>query len=201
MEEQRYQREKRTIDLAKANGVGCIMYLPVLLVYCLPFYLLWDDRISISTFLHNFNQGVHPGFFILFFLLALIGGIVLHELIHGATWAIFAKKGWQSIKLGVLWKFLTPYCHCKDPLTVAQYTLGALMPFFILGVLPTVAAYLTGSVGLLTFGIFFTVSAVGDFMIVNMIRREPKGSLILDHPSEAGYYVYLLGDKMTREGE
>jgi hypothetical protein len=40
-------------------------------------------------------------------LIALTIGIILHELIHGITWAKYTKDGFKSIRFGVLWKFLT----------------------------------------------------------------------------------------------
>jgi hypothetical protein len=39
------------------------------------------------------------------------------------------------------------------------------------------------------FGIFFTMAAFGDFMIIFMLK-ENKNSLVLDHPSEVGCYIY-----------
>ena len=41
---------------------------------------------------------------------------------------------------------------------------------------------------------FFTVSAAGDFMIVQLIWREDMRSLVLDHPSEAGCFIYKKED-------
>lgn len=58
---------------------------------------------------------------------------VVHELIHGITWGIFAEKHFQSINFGVIWKMLTLYCHCSVPLKKWQYVLGAAMPTLVLG--------------------------------------------------------------------
>ena len=117
-------------------------------------------------------------------------GIVIHELIHGITWACFAKDGYKSIKFGVLWKMLTPYCPCKEPLNVRQYIIGAFTPAIILGFMPSLIAIIVGNLGLLIFGIFFTMAAGGDFLIINLIRKENKDDLVQDHPSEAGCYIY-----------
>jgi hypothetical protein len=37
---------------------------------------------------------------------------------------------------------------------------------------------------------FFTMAAAGDFMIINLIRKENKIDFVQDHPSEAGCYIY-----------
>jgi len=128
------------------------------------------------------------GFTAYFFL--LIAGTILHELIHGITWSRYTDRGFKSIKFGILWKMLTPYCHCQEPLTVRQYIAGAIMPALILGIMPALASILTGSLGLLVFGIFFTMAAGGDFMIINLLRKENKNNLVEDHPSEAGCFIY-----------
>lgn len=187
-----YVREKRTIDLGKANGVALLGLLPITVVYVLPFYLLWGHRytwVAIKASLDN-GLGAAAGGWAMFLLL---GGIVVHELVHGITWAIFAKRGFRSIRFGVLWKMLTPYCHCKEPLRVRQYIIGALMPAIILGFTPAMLAMALGSAKLLVFALFFTVAAMGDFMIIQLIRKERADTLVLDHPSEAGCDVFRAG--------
>ncbi|MBQ3635846.1 MAG: hypothetical protein II951_09560 [Bacteroidales bacterium] len=41
----------------------------------------------------------------------------------------------------------------------------------------------------LFFGLISIASATGDLWMMLLLRKEKSGSLILDHPSEAGYYV------------
>ncbi|NPE44858.1 MULTISPECIES: DUF3267 domain-containing protein [Sphingobacterium] len=127
-------------------------------------------------------------------VLVIAIGVAVHELIHGITWSCYTKNGFRSIKFGVLMKMLTPYCHCKEPLRVRQYIIGALMPSIILGIIPIMYAWYSGNIHILLFAIFFTVSAAGDFMIVQLIWREDMRSLVLDHPSEAGCFIYKKED-------
>ncbi|MGD2033811.1 MAG: DUF3267 domain-containing protein [Bacteroidales bacterium] len=187
-----YDKEKLTIDIVWANVFGLLIFIPVIIVYGLPFYIIWSDgftRSALTDFLDTLTMGeVAFGAFGMF--LILIAGIVLHELIHGITWAIYAKKGFRSIRFGIMLKMLTPYCHCKEPLKVGQYIAGAIMPAVILGVVPAVAAIVTGHFGLLVFGIFFTAAACGDFLVINLLRKESTNSLVQDHPSEVGCYIY-----------
>lgn len=190
-----YTKEARIIDLGKANSFALLSFIPVILLYVLPFYLIWNDQNNMEQIKDYFRQGIFYPITMIFVI--MIGGIVLHELIHGITWSLYAKSGFKSIKFGILMKMLTPYCHCKEPLTKKQYIIGALMPSIVLGLLPGVAALVTGSIGLLAFAIFFTVAAMGDFMIVQLMMKEDNGSLIIDHPSEAGYYVYVKNTSDT----
>jgi len=84
----------------------------------------------------------------------------------------------------------TPYCHCKEPLKVKHYIFGAIAPAIILGIIPSVLAILIGNLKLLIFGIFFTMAAGGDILMINLIRKENMNDLVLDHPSEVGCYIY-----------
>lgn len=105
------------------------------------------------------------------------------------------SQGFKSIKFGILWKMLTPYCHCREALNVKQYIIGAFTPAIFLGIVPSLVAIATGNFGLLIFGIFFTVSAGGDFLVINLIRKENSTDLVQDHPSEAGCYIYRKIDE------
>lgn len=184
-------REQRTIDLVQANRYALLAVVPLALAYVLPFYLLWGHRYTLAWLKLAADRLFGPA--LGWGLLVLLLGIVLHELIHGLTWAIHAKRGFRSIRFGVWWKMLAPYCHCKEPLRVRQYIIGALMPAIIMGFTPAMLAMALGSAKLLVFALFFTVAAMGDFMIIQLIRKEPADTLVLDHPSEAGCYVFRAG--------
>lgn len=120
----------------------------------------------------------------------MVAGVVVHELIHGIAWSSFAKDGFKSIRFGVLWKSVTPYCHCKEPLLVRQYQIGAAAPGIILGIIPAIIALFTGSLLWLAFGLFFTMAAGGDLMIILMLKNEDLNHLVQDHPSKIGCLVY-----------
>ena len=158
--------------------------IPVFLLYFVPFYLIWKNSMSIKEMLATDS-------WLSFFKWGLIfvGGVVAHELVHGITWALFAKKGFRSIRFGVMWKMATPYCHCKEPLQIKHYLIGAITPFIFVGLIPAIYAIVAGSTGWLLFGIFYTIGAIGDFMIIDLLRNEKMTDYALDHPSEAGCYV------------
>jgi hypothetical protein len=186
-----HQKEKLTIDIVKANVYAVMMILPVILLYGLPYLIVWHDKFSISH-LRNFMASVGIGIIgsIFLYISVLIVGIVIHELIHGLTWALFAKNGFKSISFGIMRQFLTPYCHCREPLQIWQYMTGAVTPAIILGLVPAIFSIINGSFALLLFGIIFTVAAGGDLMIIYLLRKEKKNDLVQDHPTEAGCYVY-----------
>ena len=91
--------------------------------------MIWKDKKPIGELLGGFGD------WSITFILVIVG-IVVHELIHGLTWACYAKRGWKSISFGVMWKLLTPYCHCDEPMHISGYMMGAMMPCIILGCHP-----------------------------------------------------------------
>ena len=173
-----YEKEKKTINIYTANGVGLAITGAAALLFGVPFYLIW----GLNSFL-SLQQ-------VLLFILLFVAGIVIHELIHGFFFGLFAKNGFKSIRFGVMWQMLTPYCHCKEPLRIKHYFLGALMPALLLGIIPAVMALFNGSGMMLLFGIIFTGAAAGDFMVVWILRKEHPDTYVQDHPSEAGCFVY-----------
>ncbi|MFD1770246.1 DUF3267 domain-containing protein [Sphingobacterium suaedae] len=195
MFEQYDKQEKRTIDLARANRVGCLLYVPIFLFYMLPFYFFWPEKLRRDHIIGLMAADTNPGLVLLSVVCLLVAGIILHEFIHGTIWALFARGGWKAIRFGVRWRYMTPYCHCQEPLTVGQYSLGAIMPFLILGLLPGVISWVLGDLLWLGFATFFSVAATGDFMVIDLMRKESRDTLVLDHPSEAGYYVGVRKEK------
>jgi len=186
-----FKKEKLTIDLLKANLYAIFAIIPILIIYGLPFCFLWRNtfsKIALKSFINEFSFGILGNFISI--LLVITVGTVLHELIHGITWAKYTENGFKSIRFGIMWRMLTPYCHCVEPLKVKHYILGAIMPTIILGFLPFVFSLVTGNLLWLFFGVFFTMGGVGDFLIINLLRKEKKDDLVLDHPTEAGCYIF-----------
>ncbi|MDR2147802.1 MAG: DUF3267 domain-containing protein [Tannerella sp.] len=180
-----YTKEKRTINPVWANIFVLILFVPTVLIFGLPYRLVWGDFFSSQEY-QSFKE--HGGLWI--FILAFLIGAVIHELIHGIFFVMYAKNGWKSIKFGIMWKALAPYCHCKEPLTVKHYIIACVMPAIFLGIIPSIVAICIGNFPLLVFGILFTIMAGGDFLIIKMLLKEDKNDWIEDHPSEAGFYIY-----------
>lgn len=103
---------------------------------------------------------------------------------------LFAESGFKSIRFGILWSPITPYCHCVEPLKLRHYIIGALMPTIILGLIPAVISLFNGNLMLLIIGVFFISAAAGDIMVIWILRKESMETLVLDHPSEPGCFIY-----------
>lgn len=173
--------EKREviIDMNKANGFAIVMLVVVGVVLAGLFRLIWGRWTD--------GEGLTGSGILL--LLGLIVAIVVHELIHGLTWSLFAPRGLHSIKFGIMKKYLNPYCHCSEPLPRNGYLWGALMPGIVTGLIPAIVALAIGSFSLLVFSIIMISMASGDLMIALLALKEDPRCTIYDHPTEGGFYV------------
>ena len=171
-----------SISMAQANLVGIGLLLPVGALLALPYLALWGSNAFLAAWLVVGDN-----------LLAAFGvivvGIVLHELIHGLSWQIFGKKPRSAITYGFKLKTLTPYAHCTEPMDARAYCLGAALPGLLLGVLPWLIGLILGNGAALLFGLLFTVAAIGDAMILWLLRSVEPTAQVIDHPSRAGCFV------------
>ena len=119
--------------------------------------------------------------------------IVVHELIHGITWAIFAKNHFRAIDFGIIWSNLSPYCTCSNPLKKWQYLLGVAMPTFILGGGVAVVAVMANQLLLFFLAEYMILSGGGDFLIIlksMLYHTDKQESVYCDHPFECGFIVF-----------
>lgn len=172
---------KVAIDIVKANVVAMVIMALAALLFILPFFLIWRDRPIEELLGTTTNWGL--------FFVCMIPGIVVHELIHGITWACYAKSGWKSISFGVMWKLLTPYCHCNEPMRKKPYMMGAMMPCLVLGIFPAILGLIICSLPVVVWGVFFIAAAAGDIWMTWLLTKEQPDCLVLDHPTEAGFYI------------
>ena len=191
---------KKEINLIYANILGVVLWAISAIVLYSIFFWIWPNKMNIEElfnpiFNHPFVTkcdnpslvGIYAGVstFIIFII-----GCVIHEFIHGITWIYATKCKWKDIKFGIIWKYLTPYCHCKIAMTVRQYRLALLMPLWILGVLPSILGIALGDIFVLSFGVIFIVAAVGDIWMAWLLRIEKIDNKIFDHPSKPAYFIF-----------
>lgn len=177
-----YKKTELTVGIVKANVFAILLALPV----C---------ALGIYLFV-KMNPGVLPvavGMDSILMIIAYLVLIPVHELIHGITWSFFAKNGMKDIEFGFMKEYLTPYCTCAAPLTKFGHMTGTVMPLIILGILPLVISWMTGSALLLWIGLLMTVSAGGDILIILLLLKHKSSSaqqLVYDHPTQAGSVVF-----------
>jgi len=175
MENESLRKRDISINFWAANFYAIISVLPILIILYFLYLSIWEKPVI------SFK---YP-----YWLIYLIG-VVIHELIHGFFAMKFSKQGMKSVKFGISWKSLTPYCHCKEPLTVRDYRIVLLAPLVILGIVPTIIGLIIGHNGIYGFGLLFILAAGGDLIIFWKLRNENKNTLALDSPDKCGCVIY-----------
>ncbi|MCA9903976.1 MAG: DUF3267 domain-containing protein [Anaerolineae bacterium] len=120
---------------------------------------------------------------------AILVGIILHEGIHALGWKTFGNLRWRDLSFGVDRATLSPYCHAHVPMTAAAYRIGALLPGILIGFLPAIIGIVLADAFLTAMGAFLLSAAIGDFIVLWVLRTIPANAHVLDHPSNAGCYV------------
>lgn len=189
MEQKGYAKKDLTVGVVKANIIAVFIMLPFVIVAALVYFAV--NPAGSIDFASNGTEKYFLKFLI--FIAVYFVFIVLHELIHGLTWGLFAKNHFKSISFGIIWEMVTPYCCCSEPLTKTQYIIGSAMPTLILGFIPAVVSVIIGSPWLLTLSVLMIFGGGGDFFIIlKMLSYRSRGAetLFYDHPYECGVVVF-----------
>lgn len=186
-----YRMQSITFGVVYANLMAIVVSIPFILFIVTGY--LWKNK-SVSVSFRISSKSLPGGLFMMgAFLALLLILLVLHELIHGITWAIFAPGHWKAISFGFIAQYLTPYCTCRDALKKSAYIAGTFMPTLILGIIPGVAAIFTGSGWLLWTGIIMIFSGGGDVTLILKLLRfktDAQEILIYDHPYMIGSVIF-----------
>ena len=179
---QGYEEKDLTISVLRANVMAFVLGLPIIILLLILF--IYKNQSGLYTF--SFYGPV-------VFLVVFAVLVVVHELIHGLFWAIYAKHHLKSIEFGFIVSSLTPYCGCKEMLTKSQYIIGGIMPTVILGIIPAIISIFTGSIFWFAMGELMILSGGGDMTILLKLLRyksNKKEILYMDHPYECGLVVF-----------
>lgn len=182
MKKNGYKEKALTIGILQANVEAIIIMLPFVVAAAMIYF-----HVNSSG-----AQEISLSFSILLVPILLVM-IVLHELIHGLVWGCFAKNHFHSIEFGVIWKALTPYCTCSEPMKRWQYILGGAMPTLVLGAGTAAMAVVTNQLLLFSVAELMIFSGGGDFLIILKIllyRSGRKETVYYDHPYECGVVVF-----------
>ena len=171
---------KKTISILNANLFGMLM-IPILAI---PFFIY-----NKTWGLPDIYTYIYPLTRLTFAFIILIISVFIHELIHAFFFSIYAKNKRKNVKIGIMWKYLTPYAHCSDPLKLLHYRIAILMPGLLLGFLPLLVGLIFGIYYLLLFGVLLTLAAGGDIIIYILTLNISKDKMILDHPKECGFFI------------
>ncbi len=184
LKEEGYEVKDLTIESLKANILGMALgfLLSIFFIFLYFFFNKSGEIVIDNKFIINY----------IFFLLVFALSIVIHELLHGLIWSIFAKNKFKSITFGILWKTLNPYCSCKEALNKKGYMVGVLMPLIILGIIPSLIAIFIHNGWLFIYSLSMIMGAGGDILIALLIFKTKvnKDALFFDHPTKGGLIIF-----------
>lgn len=183
LEQKGYEYHDLTISVVKANVLGTAIMLPFVAV---SFWMYYAATESTNKYVITLGEN-------LFLIIAMIGCFVLHELIHGLVWGMFAKNHFHSIEFGFIVKMLTPYCTCAEALKKWQYILGGIMPTLILGFGLAGVSIFVEKFWVLLLAVAMIWGGGGDFLIILKIllyKSKGRDALYYDHPFECGLVVF-----------
>ena len=175
--------KKITITTKNMQIIAAVSLVIIALICAVPYWLLYGTE-SLIEVRYFFKWYI--------FIPAIAIGVLSHEIIHGISWAYASGNGLKSIKYGFQWKTITPYAHSKVPIKVKAYRIGTAMPLIVMGVIPYFIALIIQNPFMFGFAVFFIFTAVGDIIVLWLIRNLHAEQVVQDHPSEGG--VILLDE-------
>ena len=158
-----------------------------LLAMIIPFYVIGDRLFHFIWVHHTPVISVVIPMWIK--VIAILLAILVHELIHGIIFALYAPHGFRSVTFGFNAKIGAFYCHCKEPIRVKHYRRAGIAPLIILGLIPLAIGFITGVSWFKTFGLLFTIGGFGDLIVYLKLIKLEKNRLILDHPDKLGFIL------------
>lgn len=175
-------RTDYSLSLWEANGISLLIMIPAAALFCVVYGGFWGwEKMAADISLIFINYE--------YLLLAVIPGILLHELLHAWGWMAASGLGWESMSFGLNLKALAPYAHCNQPMRVEAYRQGVAAPGVLLGLLPLCWGLIFGSALPAGFGFLFTLVATGDFLMLWILKDISPEKLVEDHPTRVGCLI------------
>lgn len=182
MQQKGYEMKNIIINTQQAKLLCLLITLPCI---ALAFWIYYN--------VNGFNLDCLSLGFVAALIVLILCLTILHELIHGITWGIFAQNHFHSIDFGIIWSSFSPYCTCSEPLKKWQYLFGVAMPTLVLGGAVAVVSVMTNQLLLFFLAEYMILSGGGDFLIIlksMLYHTDRKESVYCDHPYEAGFVVF-----------
>jgi len=168
-----------TFDGPRLTFILLAMIIPFFIIGDRLFHFIWVHRTPVISLVIPMWIKV----------VSIVLAIVVHELIHGIIFALYAPNGFRSVSFGFNSKIGAFYCHCKEPIRVKYYRRAGMAPLIILGLIPLIFGFITGVGWFKTFGLILTIGGFGDLLVFIKLMKIDKNLLILDHPDKLGFII------------
>lgn len=173
------------VDLSVGSGKAylfvILVVLPAVLILAFVYAGIWGKA--------SYFAGLRRFASLPSLIPVMVLGIPFHEFLHAVGWSFIGRFPISEVKFGVLWRALTPYAHLPNPVEALTYTVGALTPILIMGVIPYLVSTIVGHAWLANFALLFILAAGGDLLVAWTLRSVKRDTLVLDHPTRVGCIV------------
>ena len=167
---------------SKANAWSFIVFLVALVISGGPFAAIYGFGVLKQGFVSFLTDYVGLA-------LTLLVGTLLHEFLHALGFSLAADRGWSSIHFGFSWKDFAPFTYCDDVVSYSGFATATLLPGILLGILPLIISMINGNSWILSFGVFFTAGAAGDFLCIINLLKYPTHFRVKDHSDSIGFIL------------
>lgn len=182
-------KEKKKLLIA-LNVMSLVMIILVMVLYAV-----------MSGFINNAStdtQEITWWLFGIIYFVSFVLFIIMHELIHGASYYIFGKVPLKNIKFGTALKSGMAYCISLVPNKVSTSRISLMMPIYLLVIPVFLAALFTQNTFVAFLSAIFFSGSAGDIWYMWSLRKDDKDKYIVETlPDADGYEIgyYLLEEK------
>ena len=166
-----------SVPLSEIASKALPLSIVLTIVPLIPHVLRWGLQTA-------FNPRDYLLGFVAFVLL-----IVAHEAMHAIGWIVFAGVSPKDIRFGMAWKTLSPYAHSTVAMPASGYRIGVVLPLIVTGILPVIIGTWFNMGWLTVAGAILVSGAVGDLIVLWVIKDIAATAQVIDHSENAGCYV------------
>ncbi len=109
------------------------------------------------------------------------------RIVANVVWSWGERRERREAKFGI--KGLLVYAHCRVPMAALAYRVATVLPGVILGLVPGVMGLASGNAWLTVYGTLMTTAALGDMIMLWLMRAVPGHVRVQDHPNAVGCQV------------
>lgn len=181
---------KYELNMLIANILSIVMFIvPIIILTILKFDF------------YSSNSGL--------FLLELILYFIIHELLHGFGFLIFAKNK-KNIKFGITLEKGVLFAACQEKINKKAALISIALPLVVLTFITFPIGILFKLPNLVSLSILNFGGAIGDILMFILITRAPSDVLYIDYNTDIGCYLLSennlenytsFGFKLTEHGK
>ena len=177
---EKHTRSSTSMPLSRAYVVTLVLSAVVFLLFRAVYSRLWGHAAYLAVWNRLYTAP---------FVAALLGGLLVHEALHGVGLVVFGRVPPAALRFGFQWLPPAAFCTTDAAIEAHAYRKAALTPAVLLGLLPLLVALMANRGGLALWSVIMLVTCGSDFAAIWAMRSVPRGARVVDSPVEAGCVI------------